>query len=122
MYVRPALSYQIKNPAVKTVPNSSLSLCNIFHMHSLCEKQAKDLRVIRGGKSRCKLWLVHATNKSLKLTEILPLLPDIDRKYIQELMPISAGKNEKLDLEDMLVDESQRQSKEQDNIYVHSAL
>ncbi|RZC89483.1 hypothetical protein C5167_027026 [Papaver somniferum] len=31
------------------------------------------------GKNRCKLRLVHATNKGLKLTEILPLLPDIDR-------------------------------------------
>ncbi|XP_026437752.1 uncharacterized protein LOC113335967 [Papaver somniferum] len=32
------------------------------------------------GKNRCKLRLVHATNKGLKLTEILPLLPDIDRE------------------------------------------
>lgn len=66
---------------------------------SLTEKQAKELREMKGGRSilenlndrerqikeieasfgACKLRPIHATNKNLQPVEILPLLPDFER-------------------------------------------
>ncbi|KAI3851310.1 hypothetical protein MKW92_011065 [Papaver armeniacum] len=77
----------------------------------LSEKQAKDLREIRGGRhildntnnrekqmqvinasfEACKSRPVHATNKRLQPVEILPLLPDFDRSNDKFVMATFDG-------------------------------
>lgn len=82
---------------VKTQYISPLSMESA--RQSLTEKQAKELREMKGGRSilenlndrerqikeieasfgACKLRPIHATNKNLQPVEILPLLPDFER-------------------------------------------